>query len=200
MVAQWRQRPPFNRSTARRRTVSTQSVIQFGDLAAANVPVVKPPRAPARWQPAHEYKLVALRECLPPEAKPLCDTPQRAADYWRAAVQSGDHYNPDCECMVVVLVDTRRRIMGHHLVSIGTKDTILCNVGEMFRIAIVASAAALVIMHNHPSGDATPSEADIKVTRTLISAGKLLNLEVLDHVIMGFERHASLRELGFFHS
>jgi DNA repair protein RadC len=69
---------------------------------------------------------------------------------------------------------------------------------EVFRPAIVAAAAALVIMHNHPSGEPSPSEADIKVTRDLIRAGQLLKVEVLDHVVMGANRHCSLRELGYF--
>jgi DNA repair protein RadC len=62
----------------------------------------------------------------------------------------------------------------------------------------MTSAAALVLTHNHPSGDASPSEADIKVTRDLIRAGQLLKIEVLDHVIIGNPRHSSLRECGYF--
>ena len=76
----------------------------------------------------------------------------------------------------------------------------------MFKVAIAANAAALVLAHNHPSGDPTPSDADIKVTRDLIRAGQLLKIEVLDHVIMGratLERpkeYSSLRELGYFYT
>ena len=62
------------------------------------------------------------------------------------------------------------------------------------------AAAAVVLMHNHPSGDATPSEADIKVTRDLIRAGQLLKIELLDHVIIGNPNRCSLRELGYFYS
>src|SRR5437899_3030701 len=72
--------------------------------------------------------------------------------------------------------------------------------GAVFRRAIIAAAAAVVIMHNHPSGEPQPSEADIKVTRDLIRAGQLLKIEVLDHVIMGRPNHCSLRELGYFYS
>jgi DNA repair protein RadC len=77
---------------------------------------------------------------------------------------------------------------------------------EVFKAAISANAAAVVLAHNHPSGDPTPSEADIKVTRDLIRAGQLLKIDVLDHVIIGHatpERqkdYASLRELGYFYS
>jgi DNA repair protein RadC len=77
-------------------------------------------------------------------------------------------------------------------------DTLLVHAREVFRAAIIAGAAAIVLMHNHPSGDATPSEADIKVTRDLIRAGQLIKIEVLDHVIIGVGQHASLRQLGFF--
>lgn len=71
---------------------------------------------------------------------------------------------------------------------------------EVFRVAVISSAAAVILMHNHPSGDPTPSEADIKVTRDLIRAGQLIKIEVLDHVIMGNPARSSLRELGFFYS
>ena len=69
----------------------------------------------------------------------------------------------------------------------------------VFRLAIVTSAAAIVLMHNHPSGESAPSEADIKVTRDLIRAGQLLKIEVLDHVVMGNQNHTSLRALGYFY-
>jgi DNA repair protein RadC len=72
---------------------------------------------------------------------------------------------------------------------------------EVFRTAaIIAGASAIVLMHNHPSGEPQPSEADIKVTRDLIRAGQLLKIEVLDHVIVGKPSHSSLRELGYFYS
>jgi DNA repair protein RadC len=71
---------------------------------------------------------------------------------------------------------------------------------EVFRVAVISSAAAVILMHNHPSNDPTPSEADIKVTRDLIRAGQLLKIEVLDHVVMGNPSRASLRELGYFYN
>jgi DNA repair protein RadC len=97
-------------------------------------------------------------------------------------------------------VNTRRRVKGHQIISFGTHDTILVHPLNVFRLAVVTSAAAVVLVHNHPSGDPTPSEADIKVTRDLIRAGQLLKIEVLDHVIMGNPKHTSLRELGYFYS
>jgi proteasome lid subunit RPN8/RPN11/DNA-binding Lrp family transcriptional regulator len=84
------------------------------------------------------------------------------------------------------------------LVTIGTMDTILVHPREVFRCAIIAAAAAIALIHNHPSGEPQPSDADIKVTRDLIRAGQLLKIEVIDHVIIGRPNHCSMRELGFF--
>ncbi len=86
---------------------------------------------------------------------------------------------------------------GHQIASIGLMDTVLIHPREVFRLAIMMAAASIVVMHNHPSGDETPSEADIKVTRDLIRAGQLLKIEVIDHLVMGNPKHCSLRELGY---
>jgi DNA repair protein RadC len=144
-----------------------------------------------------EFKVVALRDCPVPESMRICEAPDQTADYWRLHIAKHPYFNPDCECFVVLLLNTRHRVKGHHLVSIGTMDTILVHSREVFRCAVVACASAIVLMHNHPSGDPTPSEADIKVTRDLVRAGQLLKIEVLDHVIMGNPKHSSLRELGY---
>jgi len=157
--------------------------------------VIKPFRFPS--QP-HEYKVTALRECPTPDQIQLCETPQQAADYWRLHVPTHPYFNPDCECFVVLMLNTRKRIKGHYLVSIGTMDTLLVHAREVFRLAIMTAAASIILVHNHPSGDPTPSEADIKVTRDLIRAGQLLKIEVVDHVVMGNPGHKSLRELGYF--
>jgi DNA repair protein RadC len=147
---------------------------------------------------AKEYKVVALRECPLPEQMRICDTPDTAADYWRLNVATNPYFNPECECFVVLLLNTRRRVKGHQLVTIGTLDTLLVHPREVFKVAVVSSAAAVVLMHNHPSGDPTPSEADIKVTRDLIRAGQLMKIDVLDHVIVGHPNRCSLRELGYW--
>lgn len=146
---------------------------------------------------AKEYKVVALRECPLPEAMQVCDTPQKAADYWRLNIVANPYYNPDCECFAVIMLNTRRRVKGHQLITIGTMDTILVHSREVFRAAIIANAAALVLAHNHPSNEPTPSDADVKVTRDLVRAGQILKIEVLDHVIIGNPNHCSLKELGY---
>ena len=140
--------------------------------------IVKPFKFPPQPQ---EWKIVSLRECPTPDTMQQCETPDQAAAYWKTHIATHPYFNPECECLVVFILNTRRRIKGHYLVSIGTMDTILCHPREIFRLAIMASAAAIIIAHSHPSGDPTPSEADIKITRDLIRAGQLLKIEVLDH-------------------
>ena len=132
---------------------------------------------------------------------PLLDTPELIANLLRE-----DNRMQDVECLQIVLLNTRRRLIRVEEISHGTLDTLLIHPREVFKPAIVASASAIVIVHNHPSGDPTPSEADIKITRDLIRAGQLLKIDVLDHIILGratAERardYASLRELGYFYS
>jgi proteasome lid subunit RPN8/RPN11 len=165
----------------------------FGCLGKTSL--VAPFRFPGK---PYEYKVMPLRECPTPEDVQLCDTPDKAASYWHLHVAANPYFNPECECFSVLLLNTRRRVKGHQLVSIGTLDTILVHPREVFRLAFITAAAAIVLTHNHPSGDATPSEADIKVTRDLARAGQLLKIEVIDHIIMGNPKHVSLRELGYF--
>ncbi len=97
---------------------------------------------------AKEYKLISLRDCTLTEKTRMCDTPEKAADYWRQHIVSCPYFNAECECFVAMLLNTRRHVKGHQLISIGTLDTILVHPREVFRIAIVAGAAAVVIMHN----------------------------------------------------
>jgi len=133
---------------------------------------------------------------------PVLDTPDAVAKLMREETRVCQG-----EVFQVILLNTRRRLVGKPVkIADGTLDTILVHPREVFKPAIAANAAAIVLVHNHPSGDPTPSEADIKVTRDLIRAGQLLKIEVLDHVIIGRATHErpkdylSLRELGYFYT
>jgi DNA repair protein RadC len=132
---------------------------------------------------------------------PLLDNPENIAELLRE-----DNRLYEVENFQVVLLNTRRRLIRVEQISQGTLDTILVHPREVFKSAIAAGAAAIVLAHNHPSGDPTPSEADIKVTRDLIRAGQLLKIEVLDHIILGRATEekpryfVSLRELGYFYT
>jgi len=145
-----------------------------------------------------ELAVITLREQPLPADMALADTPDKAAEFWQATIASQPRFNPEVENFAVLFLNTRRRVKGFQIVSQGTADTLLVHPREVFRVAILASASALVLLHNHPSGEASPSEADIKVTRDLIRAGQLRKIEVLDHVIVGNHQRTSLRELGYF--
>jgi DNA repair protein RadC len=132
---------------------------------------------------------------------PLLDSPEAVANLMREEVRL-----LGVETFHVLLVNTRRRLVEVVKISDGTLDTLLVHPREVFKAAIAAGAAAVILLHNHPSGETAPSEADIKVTRDLIRGGQLLKIEVLDHIIIGRGTRenprdfVSLRELGYFYS
>jgi DNA repair protein RadC len=96
----------------------------------------------------------------------------------------------------ILLLDTKHRILRTVIVSIGTLDTALVHPREVFREAVAGAAAALVLFHNHPSGDPAPSTDDLELTGRLVMAGRLMGIDVLDHVILGDGRYCSFKETG----
>ena len=94
---------------------------------------------------------------------------------------------------MTLLLDTRNRLIRVATVSMGSLDSSIVHPREVFKEAISASAASVIFVHNHPSGDAEPSEDDIELTRRLVEAGKLLGILVLDHVIVGDGVFVSLK-------
>src|SRR5260370_21885188 len=103
----------------------------------------------------------------------------------------------DRELFVVAMLTIRRRVLGLHTVSVGCLTTSLVHPREVFKPAILSGSAALLICHNHPSGDPEPSAEDIALTRRLAAAGQILGIEILDHVILREAgRFVSLRERG----
>ena len=122
---------------------------------------------------------------------PLLDTPDRVADLLRE-----DNRVYDVETFQVLLVNTRRKLISIERISKGTLDTILVHPREVFRHAIAANAAGVILVHNHPSGDPMPSADDRAVTEQLVAAGRLLDIPVHDHVIIGRGRYTSFAEAG----
>jgi len=106
----------------------------------------------------------------------------------------------DREQMLVILLDTKNKMIGVQVAFVGTINAINISMRELFKPAIVSSAASIIIAHNHPSGDPTPSPEDVAVTRDIVAAGKLLDIIVLDHIIIGVgeygERFYSMNENG----
>jgi len=95
-----------------------------------------------------EFKVMSLRDCPVPSEMLVCETPKQVVDYWRLHIATAPHFNPECECMAVLMLNTRKRVKGHQLLSIGTMDTILVHPREVFRCAIIAAAASVVVIHN----------------------------------------------------
>lgn len=100
------------------------------------------------------------------------------------------------EHLRTVLLDTRNRVLKVHTVYVGSLNLTAVRVGEVFREAIRSNSAAIILVHNHPSGDPTPSPDDVQVTRQIVEAGSLLNIDVLDHLIIGRQRFVSMKERG----
>lgn len=110
----------------------------------------------------------------------LIDTAEDAAEV------IGDYLAfEDREHFVILLLDVRSHLLGIHTVSIGTLNMAVISPREVFKAAILGNAAAIVLGHNHPSGDTTPSPEDYHITEQLKQAGKLLDIDVLDHIIVG---------------
>jgi len=100
------------------------------------------------------------------------------------------------EYLKVMLLDTRNRVLDVIEVYHGSVNSSQVHVGELFKPAIQRMAPAIIVIHNHPSQDPTPSPDDVGVTRAIVQAGKLLDIEVLDHLVIGGSRFVSLKERG----
>lgn len=126
-----------------------------------------------------------------PEERPRVTSPGDAANLLMTEMMLLEQ-----EQLRVVLLDTRNYVLDVHTVYQGSLNTSVVRVGELFRHAIKDNAAAIIVTHNHPSGDPAPSPEDVHVTRQIVRAGKLLDIELLDHIIIGRQRYISLKERG----
>jgi DNA repair protein RadC len=100
------------------------------------------------------------------------------------------------EVFGILILNTKNKIVAVHEVSRGTLDASMVHPREVFKPAVLHNAAAIICFHNHPSGDPTPSEIDIKTTKRLSEAGEILGIQILDHIIVGDEGYTSLKEMG----
>jgi len=187
--------------------IAEQMLLRFGsldNLARASLEELRKTKGVGRDKAIAIKSAFTLAQRMAKEMRgesPLLDNPESIADLLRE-----DCRFYDVEHFHVVLLNTRRKLIRVEQVARGTLDSVIIHPREVFKMAISANASAIVIVHNHPSGDPSPSEADIKVTRDLVRAGQLLKIEVLDHVILGRKTadrstdYVSLRELGYFYS
>ena len=100
------------------------------------------------------------------------------------------------EQLRIVLLNTRNEVIGIRTLYQGTTNQAQVRIAEVFRDAVRANAVAIIVVHNHPTGDPTPSSADIELTRSIVEAGEMLEIRVLDHMIIGHGRHVSMKRLG----
>lgn len=126
-----------------------------------------------------------------PEERPAIHSPADAAEMVRYEMGALEQ-----EHLRVILLDTRNRVISVEKIYVGSLNSSTVRVGELFRPAIQRSAASVILIHNHPSGDPSPSPEDVALTRSVVQAGKLLDIEVLDHLVIGLNRWVSLKEKG----
>ncbi|MCP4164558.1 MAG: JAB domain-containing protein [Chloroflexi bacterium] len=126
-----------------------------------------------------------------PETRPQVRSANDVAQLLMAELAYADQ-----EHVKVVLIDTRNYVIAMPTIYKGSLNTAHIRVGELFKEAIRRNAAAMIVAHNHPSGDPTPSPEDVTLTRQIVKAGKLLNIQVLDHLVLGHQRWVSLKEKG----
>jgi DNA repair protein RadC len=96
----------------------------------------------------------------------------------------------------ILCLSTKNKVIGAHILSIGSLNSTIVNPREVFKSAMLNNASSIIMFHNHPSGDPTPSKDDIEMTKRLYDVGKLLDIDVLDHVVVGENRFVSLKEQG----
>jgi len=126
-----------------------------------------------------------------PEERPQVKSPTDAANLMMIEMSVLEQ-----EHMRLILLDSKNYVLDTPTMYIGSLNTSVIRVGELFREAIKQNCAAIIVVHNHPSGDPTPSPEDVAVTELITRAGHLLDIEVLDHLIIGQQRYVSLKERG----
>lgn len=147
--------------------------------------------------PAKAGRLVAAFELARRiQAEPLLERVTISSSDQLARLVMGRLSHLDRERFEVVLLDVKSRVIGCEVVSIGHLSGAPVHPREVFKPALEASAAAIVLVHNHPSGDPTPSRDDLAVTERLVQAGKILGIDVLDHLIIGAKQYVSLKQQG----
>jgi DNA repair protein RadC len=130
------------------------------------------------------------------ERKHEVRNPESVATVLQSIIRTESHTDRDKEHFWTVGLNTRNVVKYVDLVSLGTLNASLVHPREVFRLAIMKGTASIILGHNHPSGDVQPSEEDLRITRRLVDAGRILGIEVLDHIIIAKTHHLSFKEQG----
>jgi DNA repair protein RadC len=177
--------------------LSTRLLVEFGGLSGlaradhndlAQVKGVGPAKT-AQLKAALE--LGRRLQLAAPEQRPQVTTPLDAANLlmMEMGILEQEHFR-------IMLLDTKNFLLASPTLYIGSVNTSVIRIAEVFRSAVRQNATAMILAHNHPSGDPTPSPEDVMVTRQMVKAGKLLEIEVLDHIVIGNQRFVSMKERG----
>lgn len=126
-----------------------------------------------------------------PEERPQINCSADAANLLMPEMSFLEH-----EHLRVILLDTKNRLLGMPTIYVGSAHTAVARVAEVMRAAVSARAVGMIIVHNHPSGDSTPSSEDLALNKRFVEAGQLLDIQVLDHLIIGRQRYVSLKQRG----
>jgi DNA repair protein RadC len=170
--------------------------------------------AGSSWLGLHQLSITELA-VIPGSSREIAARIKAALDVWRrtateslmerkqitspsdaANLLMAEMSHLEQEHLRVICLDTKNRVQKVHTVYIGSLDTALVRVGEVFKEPIRLNSASLILCHNHPSGDPTPSPQDTFVTRAVVQAGQLLDIEVTDHLVIGQGSYVSMRERG----
>lgn len=137
------------------------------------------------------YKISLVKDGNVMTEKKSISSPQDAVPILEAYLEGSDR-----EHFVILLVDTKNHIIGIHTVSIGSLNQSIVHPREIFKPACLCNAACIILAHNHPSGDPSPSMEDLEVTKRLVDAGKILGIAILDHIVIGDDTFFSFKEKG----
>ncbi len=137
------------------------------------------------------FEIARRLESFNEEVKPKINTPE---DVYRLIYPRMREQKK--ECFIELCLDTKNQIIKEDTISVGSLNANIVHPREVFKTALAESAAHIIVVHNHPSGDPAPSKEDIEITRKLVETGKIMGIDVLDHVIIGDKRHFSMKEAG----
>lgn len=140
------------------------------------------PTMPAIKYSFGEFRIISVRE---PTPRVLAETPQISFDYWMANVKTAPAFQDEKEHLVIVLLNTKLETIGWNLVALGSLNECTCSPREVLRTALIGNAYGFILMHNHPSGDPMPSDADRRVTRRIREGAEACGLKMMDHVVIG---------------
>lgn len=178
-------------TTAHQLLAKCDSIIDIHKLADTDLAAISGigPTTVARLKAAIE--LGQRLACTMPNERPTISSPADAAHLLMPEMSTFDQ-----EHLRVILLDTRNRVLAIVELYKGSLNSATIRVGEVFKDAVRRNAAGIIVVHNHPSGDPAPSPDDVAVTRMLVEAGKLLDVQVCDHLVIGAGRFVSLKERG----